>query len=85
MMTLNIDAMLIRQKDHILGLCNDGKYEEVLSLLKFSEELWAECSYAYKTREIRDRVRRAVQEELWNATHWKTKEKYENLLKTIPW
>jgi hypothetical protein len=51
---MNLDNALIHQKDHILNLVRDEKYEEAILLLNFSEELWATCEYAYKTREIRN-------------------------------
>lgn len=54
---MELDNALIRQKDHILNLVRDGQYEEALTLLAFSEDLWATCTYAYKTREIRERIR----------------------------
>jgi hypothetical protein len=79
-----LDNLLVRQKDRILDLCNAEKYEEALTLLDFAEEMWAECSYAYKTREIRDRIRRALNENIWNAEHWKQKEKLQKLLATVP-
>jgi hypothetical protein len=79
-----LDNLLVGQKDRILGLCNAEKYEEALLLLDFTEEMWAACQYAYKTREIRDRIRRDLNENVWNAEHWKQKEKWQKLLVTVP-
>jgi hypothetical protein len=80
----NVEWELIRQKNHILQLCNDEKYEEALLLLDFSESLWKECSYAYKTREIRERIKRELSELVFQASHWKTEEKWRKLLDKVP-
>jgi hypothetical protein len=80
---LAIDFVLIRQKDHILTLVNDGKYEEANTLLNYSAELWAECSYTYKFLEIKDRIRRAILEEVNTSTHWKTEAKWRDMLEKV--
>ncbi len=58
----NVEWELVRQKNRILELVNEERYEEALLLLDFSESLWKECSYAYKTREIRERIKRELGE-----------------------
>ena len=80
----HLDWELIRQKNRILGLVNDEKYEEALLLLDFSEALWKDCSYAYKTREIRERISREIGEHIFQATHWKTEKKWRDLLEKVP-
>lgn len=80
MQQYHIENELMRQKDHIIGLVNDEKYEEALSLLNFSADLWARVGYDYKTREIRERIKRDIKEHLWNCSHWKTEEKWNKLL-----
>lgn len=82
---MELDAALIRQKDHILQLVNDEKFEEAITLLDFSANLWETCSYAYKTREIRERIRRELNERIWNATHWKQEKKWNDLLASVPY
>jgi len=82
-MNLGLDNCLIRQKDHILTLVNEEKYEEAIVLLDFSEELWAECTYAYKTREIRERIKNALREKIHVCAHWKQHEKWKKLLDSI--
>lgn len=48
---------LVHQKNRLLALCNDGRYEQALDLLEFVAESWQAAGYGYKAREIRDRVR----------------------------
>lgn len=79
-----LDWELIRQKNRILELVNEERYEEALLLLDFSESLWKECSYAYKTREIRERIKRELGELVFQSTHWKTEEKWRKLLDKVP-
>jgi hypothetical protein len=78
-----IENQLIHQKNHIIDLVNDEKYEEALSLLNFSAELWESIGYAYKTAEIRDRIREAIKAHVFDSTHWKTEEKWNNLLAKV--
>ena len=49
---MEIDNALVRQKDYILQLVNEGRYKEAITLLNFSEDLWASCGYHYKYKEI---------------------------------
>ncbi len=80
---MQLDFALIRQKDHILGLVRDGKYEEALTLLNFSADLWAACSYAYKTAEIREIIRSEVRQHMNGCCHWKQLKKWGDLLAEI--
>jgi hypothetical protein len=80
---MELDNALIRQKDHILDLVRDEKYEEAIVLLNFSEDLWATCTYAYKTREIRERIRDALRAKQHVCAHWKQHEKWAKMLATV--
>ena len=78
-----LDFALIRQKDHILSLVNEDKFEEAIALLNFSENLWDVASYSYKTREIREIIKTALREKQHVCAHWKTHEKLAKLLATV--
>lgn len=80
---MELDNALIRQKNAILELVNDGQYEEALTLLAFSEDLWATCTYAYKTREIRERIREELRAKQHVCAHWKQHEKWAKLLAKV--
>jgi hypothetical protein len=47
-----IDNALVRQKDRLYKLLNDGRHAEVLDFLELSLELWCLCNYGYKIIEI---------------------------------
>ena len=47
-----LDFVLVRQKDYILKLIEDGRYAEVGSCLACLDELWYVCGYSYKSSEI---------------------------------
>lgn len=47
-----LDFILIRQKDFILKLVEDGRYADAVACLDCLEELWAGCGYSYKYREV---------------------------------
>ena len=79
-MQYHIENELVRQKDHIIGLVNDEKYLEALALLDFSADLWEKVGYSYKIREIKDRIRRDLLENIWNSTHWKQEQKWQAML-----
>jgi len=78
-----VDFALIRQKDHILALVRDEKFEEALALLNFSENLWDVASYSYKTREIKEIIKTALREKQHVCGHWKQHEKWAKLLATV--
>ena len=81
---MSLDIELIRQKDHIRGLVFDEKYEEAILLLNFVAPLWADCSYAYKTEEIKELIRQEIRHHINEATHWKTEKKFTDLLAVVP-
>ena len=84
----DIENELVHQKDAIRKLIGfpvtpDG-VEQALVLLAFSEELWAKAGYAYKTKELREEIRRQVQDEANTpGQHWKTQAKWTDLLKKL--
>lgn len=78
-----MEYALIRQKDHILNLIWEEKYEEAIALLKFTEELWALTSYAYKTQELRNIIKDALRVKQHVCAHWKQHEKWAKLLATV--
>jgi hypothetical protein len=80
---MELDNALIRQKNHILGLINDEKYGEAILLLNFSEDLWATCTYAYKTRELRDRICNELRAKQGVCAHWKQHEKWKKLAEKV--
>lgn len=51
-----LDFILIRQKDFILKLVEDGRYSDAGACLDCLEELWAGCGYSYKYREVVQRI-----------------------------
>lgn len=79
----NIDNALVRQKNHILTLINDEKYEEAMTLLDFSADLWATCSYTYKTAELRNRIKAELENKQLCCGHWKQHEKWGKMLAQV--
>jgi hypothetical protein len=79
-----IENELVRQKDRINALINDERYEEATALIDFAEELWAKASYAYKTLELRRRIREEVWGKIVHAEHHKTEEKWRRLYDKLP-
>ena len=73
---MNLDNILVHQKDGILSLVALGKYERAIFALETLQELWEECNYGYKLREIVKRI----DFELWRDTsgqHWKKRKQIE--------
>ena len=78
-----IENELVHQKDAIRDLINNEDYEGAITLINFSEELWAKCGYGYKTRELRQLVKDAAQHNLNISEHWKTQEKWQKMLTKV--
>lgn len=78
-----MENALVRQKDFILSLINNEEYEKALSLIGFSEELWASVNYAYKTRELRQRVLDDIRIKMIECHH-KTYQKWSRIYNSIP-
>jgi len=79
--TPNAENALVKQKDAIIGLVNDGNYEKAIELLDFVKEMWIAVGYEYKIKEIKARVKNAIFEHMWvESVHWKTKAKFKDML-----
>jgi hypothetical protein len=74
-----VENALMAQKDTILALIHSEEYEQAMTLLDFSERLWAAHEYAYKTRELRIHIQDKVRQHMMDATHHKTVEKWTKL------
>lgn len=70
---------LIHQKNALLNLINDGQFEQATLILNFIEELWEKCNYAYKTKELRFRIRDGVWSRINDATHHKVAAKWQKM------
>jgi hypothetical protein len=53
-----LDTIVIHQKDLILKLIFEEKYDNALATLVVVENFWSQVSYAYKTRELREVIKR---------------------------
>jgi hypothetical protein len=51
-MITELDNILVKQKDMILGYVNEGSYSVAYKGLMLLAELWIACDYHYKGREI---------------------------------
>ena len=78
-----MDNLLIHQKDHILALVRDDKYEEALLLLNFVRPMWEQFDYLYKYEEIKRNMEERCREQAIEATHWKTEQKWRNIIQLI--
>lgn len=78
---MNLDNILMHQKDGIVELVNVCQYGKAIMLLETLQELWEECNYGYKLREIVKRI----DFELWNSggDHWKVKKKMDDQRKLL--
>ena len=78
-----LDNELVNQKNAILSLANNGEYRQALTLLEFVKGLWESCSYGYKHREVKERIKRDVLQYMENAHHWKSQKAWESLLADV--
>lgn len=53
-----LDNILVHQKNQILSLIRDGEWEIAGKMLDLLEELWKTTRYDYKTRELRQFIKR---------------------------
>lgn len=58
------DNILVRQKDRIIKLVNDGKLNEAFAALNVVREFWYTVDYGYKIVEIEKRI---ADREQWDA------------------
>ncbi|MFY4731174.1 hypothetical protein [Nitrospira sp. BLG_2] len=82
-MNYNIENELVNQKNMILDLINNEKYEDALTLIYFTAELWEKCDYAYKTKELKERIRSELLNKRQCCAHWKQHQKWDNMLTAI--
>lgn len=83
MLLYDLSNELMAQKDEILGLVNEKEFEKAKFLLGFCYYLWDKCGYRYKYLEIKQRIKDGIQHEINHATHHKTIEKWERILKLM--
>lgn len=79
-----IDNELIRQKDRLIVLVNDGQFQEALTILEFVRELWEAAGYGYKYHEMVTRIRAAVWDRVVNANHANTSRKWQRVYENLP-
>ncbi len=82
-MLYNIETQLVHQKNAILALVNDERYEEASTLLAFAHELWAHVGYEYKFFEIRRRIQEELRTKEVQADHHATAAKYLRLYQSV--
>jgi hypothetical protein len=75
-----LDNALVAQKNHLLELINEGYYGEAIQLLMFVKELWDAVGYRYKTVELKERIKQAIDIKLQESTHYKTVAMWNSLL-----
>ena len=78
-----LDFILIRQKNALLELLWEDKFEEVLSKLEFVKELWEENRYGYKYVEIKRIMADRVFQLIGESTHWKQEQKWREMLSKV--
>ncbi len=79
----DFENALMAQKNHIIDLIDSDKFDEAIILIDFSANLWKSCSYDYKTRELKQRIRDALLKKQEVCAHWKQHEKWRKLLDSI--
>ena len=79
----NIENVLIHQKDTLLQLVNDWKFEQALELLDFVKELWTVTEYSYKWDEIRKRIVDELNKQINSDIHWKHRAEYRRILESM--
>ena len=51
-----LDNILVRQKDWIIRMIDDGKFNEAQFAIAILVDLWCRCSYGYKIDELIERI-----------------------------
>lgn len=69
------DNLLVRQKEAILSLIQQGKYGDASAALSVVREMWIAHSYGYKADEIVQRIAKGINPVCDN---WTTQEILEN-------
>ncbi len=70
---------LVMQKNALLTLVNEGKYEEATAILNFLAPSWEAERYGYKVREIRERIKRELDSLIFNSEHHSTEAKWQRM------
>lgn len=82
-MNLSLDNALIHQKDHIIDKIDNGHYEEAITLLTFTKELWAVETYSYKWLELQTRLLNTLRNQQETQTHWKQLERLREIAQRV--
>ena len=53
---MELDNILVRQKDSLIEKINGGEFMEALIILGAVRELWIESGYGYKVNELINRI-----------------------------
>jgi hypothetical protein len=64
--TYNVENTVVNQKNDIIDDINEGHYDAALAKLDVLTGLWVSCDYAYKGRELCDRIIAAIYEDSAN-------------------
>ncbi len=70
---------LVQQKNELLTLVNDGQYEQASTILDFLTPSWTAQGYGYKVKEIKERIRRELDNLAFHADHHQTEAKWKRL------
>ena len=52
-----LDNQLVRQKDRLIELIDNGKTEQAQIILQFVREMWEAANYGYKFAELQARLK----------------------------
>lgn len=52
----DLDNLLVRQKDSIISLINDGRITEAKTVLLTVSPMWIALDYSYKIKELEKRM-----------------------------
>ncbi len=57
-----IDNELVKQKNEIIRMIQDGEHYEAKFILDFVAPLWNSVGYGYKERELQERLKTSIEE-----------------------
>ena len=70
---------LVSQKNDLLRMVNEGKYEDAIAILAFLTPSWTADGYGYKVREIRERISRELDNLAFHSEHHSTEAKWKRM------
>ena len=70
---------LVAQKDALLAMVNDERFEEAMAALAVVQRFWRAVGYGYKADEVRQRIRDGIDERIRLADHWNTRQRLGKL------